>query len=393
MEIIINILLVIVVLGILVLIHETGHFLAAKISNIKVDEFAIGFGPKLISKKIGETEYMLKLLPLGGYVKIMGEGDEYFEEKDLVGKEIDPDKTKRDPRSYKNKPILVRFFVMVAGVLMNFILASALFYIVLASVDNTLNYPSEMAGYDPYFGTKKTVVLGDFSYSELVEDGRAELSGMPSSGIITKIDSKPISLSTEFLEYIVDKSGQNVEVEVCNEEKSVCDVYDVAISDDGKFGIMYSPNYYIEIKYEGVTKIFGGFAHSLNQISLLGYYIPSLFKQASQTGDYKQVAVGSFSSPIALYFVVDAFKDVGWIAMLDLIAGLSFSLALVNIMPIPALDGGRVLLLFFEAVKGKPLNPKLEAVLIQVSFYILMVLMVVIVLKDVIFLDFIKEMF
>lgn len=393
MEIFINIILVAFVLGVLILVHELGHFLAAKITHTRVEEFSMGFGPKIFSKKIGETEYMIKALPLGGYVKITGEGDEYYEEKDLIAQDVDPDKRHRDPRSLLNKPLSVRFFIMVAGVLMNILLAIILFYVVLADVDFTLNYPSDMFDYQPYFGTKSLIQQGDFEYLELTQDGNAKTAGLPNTGIIQSVDSVPIEFSKTFQEYIVSKKNENVSIEVCSKDLTQCSVYTVLVSNEGKIGIVFTSNFIVQIKYEGLNQIFAGFVHSANQISLIGYYIPQLFKKAAETGDYKEVAVNSLSSPIALYFVVDAFKGFGIMAMLDLIAGLSFSLAVVNLLPIPALDGGRVFLLFIEAVRGKPLNQKLEAVLIQVSFYILMVLMVLIVLKDVFFLDFIKNMF
>jgi regulator of sigma E protease len=118
-----------------------------------------------------------------------------------------------------------------------------------------------------------------------------------------------------------------------------------------------------------------------------------LFTTAQKTGNYQDVAVNSFSSPIALYFVVDAFKAYGFLAILRLVGEFSFSLAMINVLPIPALDGGRILLLAIEAVRGKPMNKKLENAIITISFYALMLLMLAIVLKDIIFINVLRDMF
>jgi regulator of sigma E protease len=125
----------------------------------------------------------------------------------------------------------------------------------------------------------------------------------------------------------------------------------------------------------------------------MGYVLSGMFSTAQETGDYQEVAVNSFSSPIALYFVIDSFKEYGPIAIIRLIGEFSFSLAIINILPIPALDGGRILLLIIEFIRRKPMNRKVENAIIAISFYALMLLMLAVVLKDIIFINVIKDMF
>jgi regulator of sigma E protease len=124
----------------------------------------------------------------------------------------------------------------------------------------------------------------------------------------------------------------------------------------------------------------------------MGYFIPKFISESLSRGDYKSIAAGSVSSPVGMYFVVDEIKKEGVLSLLNITALMSLSLAIINALPIPALDGGRVFLLLIEKIIGKSLNSKLEAKLIKYSFYALLIFMVLVLLKDIIFIDLIKNM-
>lgn len=426
-----NIGILILIIGILVFVHELGHFLAAKFFKARVDEFSLGFGPKLISKKIGETEYMIKALPLGGYVKILGEGDELpTGEGDDAEKALD-EKINNDPRSLKSKPKYAQLIVMVAGVTMNAILAVILFYVVLARVNYTVVLTPDFVDFVPAGGTKTIEKTGDFIYSSLIDGGGAKEAGLPEKGLIKSADGKEFPISHDFQKYVRENPNKTIVMNVCeveteeseqtdtNEqpdnqaetedkdntesnkntqnksetEAPQCKDYQVKISDKGLIGISYSANYYVQIKYEGADQLFAGFIHSANQVKLIGYYLPRLFQQANETGNYEKLATNGVSSPIALYYVIDSFKSDGIYPLLDITASLSFSLALINILPIPALDGGRILLILIEMIRRKPLKPRTEALIIGISFYLLMGLMLIIIIKDIVYIELFQKLF
>ncbi len=376
---IINILLFILVIGILTFVHELGHFLAAKAVGAKVFEFALGFGPKLISKKIGETEYSIRLLPLGGYVKILGDGDP-GEEKIKKGDE------KRD---LSKKPKWQQIIVMVAGVTMNILLGIIIFYIVLFSNDWELVLNNEFADFKPIGATVSRVRDGDVEYSELIEDGQAKKAGMPESGILRSINGKEIEYSDDVSKILANKKNESVVLNVCQED--VCTEYTVTTSEDGKIGVLLPANFYMSLSYKD-NKVFSGFAHVLNNFKLIFSKMRDMVSQARKTGDYSELS-NSVSGPVGIYFVIDYFKKFGVVPFLGMIADLSMSLALINILPIPALDGGRIMILLIEWIVGKELDEKVESRIINISFIFLIILILFIIIKDIVNIDSIRNIF
>lgn len=383
---IVNMILILAVLGLLILIHELGHFVAAKISGVRVDEFAIGMGPKIWSKKRGETLYMLNLLPIGGYVKILGEGDD---PKDFQ------DKLKDDPRNMRNKPLYIKIFIMLAGVFMNLLTAVIIFYVFLFVSDFKFIAPDEVAGYKAAFGSERYEVFEPLQYTELTEDGNAIKSSWPKSGYIVSVNEMHITRSDQFGVFAQSNRGGEIKVEICEDLKNeeTCSDYPTKVSDDGYVGILLNRNYFHYIEYTGRTeKIFGGFAHSANMLQLGAAHIKNIFNDASRTGNYED-AVNTVSSPVGLYFVVDYLRQVGIWGILDLIANLSLTLFIMNILPIPALDGGRVVLVILEKLFGRFWSKTLEAWLIKLSFVFVIVFLLATVVKDLIYIDYLRNLF
>lgn len=375
---IINILIVFGILGILIFIHELGHFIAAKLIDAKVEEFSLGMGPKILSKQIGETEYMLKLFPIGGYVKILGEGDE-----------VDFKKQKKNPRSLKNKTKLQKVFVYLAGITMNFFLAVVIYTAFILSFGKSWPVSGIDINTDLPFGNIKITEMAELEYSELTEGGNAQQDELPKNGVVKSINGIELQYSYELIENISSRRGESIVLIVCNDE---CEEYRTSVSDEGYLGVIVPTNYITDISYEDISSPFVGFAHSINVLGLVGDKFGSMFAEAKETGDYSEVS-NSVSGPVGIYFIVDYFKQFGWQTIVGFIADFSLTLALMNLLPIPALDGGRVLLLLIEVVIGKPLNEKLEAWVINVSFILLMILMLAIVLKDIIYIDNLRTLF
>jgi len=380
LSILVNILLFILVIGILTFVHELGHFLAAKLVKATVFEFSLGFGPKLLSKKFKGTEYNIRLLPLGGFVKILGDGDP--EKKETK------EKLKDDDGNLHNKSRLAQTFVMLAGVTMNILFAITMYFIILGSSGWKMTLDWSFEGFKPLGAKIIKEVAEDVKYSEVIKDGGAYIAQIPSEGTIKSIAGQEILLSNQVGEVLRGHKNEIVEMNICNES---CNTYSVQVSDKGTIGIALPTNYFIIISYED-NKLTAGFAHLINTVRLIGIKFGDMFGEAKTTGDYSEIS-NSVSGPVGIYFLIDYFKSLGFVTFLSVMGDLSLSLAIMNLLPIPALDGGRVVILLIESILRKDLNERIKTLIINGSFIFLMILVIFIMVKDVLNIQNIKGMF
>jgi len=378
MSIFVNILLFLLVISILTFVHELGHFVSAKIIGAKVLEFSLGFGPKLFSKKWRETIYSFRGLPFGGYVKILGDGD--------PGEEMNSKAD--DKRDLRKKPKWQQIFVMLSGVTMNILLAISIYYVVLASNGWELVLNSDFKDFKAIGAEVYLEREGDVEY-EIIEGGKASEAKLPEKGFIKSIDNKEIVYMEEVGEYISTKKGETISINICVDEK--CSDYVIEVPEEGKIGISLPSNYLVILSYKE-HKLFAGFSHIRNSLVLIGNKLEEMIGNARLSGDYSEIS-NSVSGPVGIYFVIDYFKKFGAIPFLGMIADLSVSLALVNVLPIPALDGGRVLILLLEWIAGKELDEKIETKIINGSFIFLIILILFIIIKDIVNIDSMKELF
>jgi len=371
-----NILIVVAILGFLIFIHELGHFLAAKLVNIRVDEFSLGFGPKIFSRKLGEVEFSIRVFPIGGFVNMLGENG--------------GDSERNDPRNFQNKSVLARMFVLVAGVAMNLVFALSVYQYFLFTLGYKWVITADLKSYSITGGDIGLEKVGELKYEGIVEGSSASKVGMPENGLISEVDGRKIDYSYEFRDYVSKHSGKKVVLKVCTDEV-LCQDFDVTVSKEGKVGIYLSDNYRMYWDYRGV-KPFAGMFHALNMITISYEKLGELFNEAKETGDYTKVS-SSVSGPIGVYVIVDIFKEYGFSSLLSFTSDLSLTLAVMNLLPIPALDGGRILLVFIEFVRGKPLNRKVEDFIVSTSFVLLLLLMIIVMFKDIFFFDSIRDMF
>ena len=379
MSVIINILLLLLIISILTFVHELGHFLAAKLVKAKVFDFSIGFGPKIFSRKVGETTYNIRILPFGGFVKILGDGDPTTEKEILENK-----------GNLKNKSKLAQIFVMLAGVTMNIILAIILYTIFLSGSNWRLNIGRDYENFRPVGATITKERISDLPY-ELTEESPAIESGLFQRGYIKSINEQDIDNYDQFKEYLKDKRSVDLEIFACEFETEECSIFLVPIDEEGKIGMYVGDNYAVFLDYQE-NKIFGGFSHVINVVKLTGVVLGGLFSEAQRTGDYSPL-LNTVSGPVGIYFVIDYFKNLGIHIFLGIIADLSISLAIINLLPIPALDGGRVMILTVESILRKDLNEKIEAIIINISFIFLILLIIGIMLKDIINIDQLQNWF
>ncbi len=374
----VNILLFIFVIGFLTLIHELGHFLAAKIVGARVYEFSLGFGPKLVSKKYRETLYCIRIIPLGGFVKILGDGDPSdYEEK---GSKEDLQESKYN---LNNKTKIAQVFVMLAGVFMNIFFAIVFYYAILGLNEWKSNPIYVDLDKVNIIGAELETVVG----YQIVEDGKAQDAGLPTYGVIKELNGNKVESRDGLVEMIGDK--ESVSLLICDDMGVECDNYIVDVDKEGKIGVFISHGHILDY---GNNKIFAGPIYLVNNLRIISRVLGSMIGTAKETGDYSDLS-HTVSGPIGIFLLIDSLKTRGMIVFLSLIADLSISLAIMNLLPIPALDGGRVLIIALEGVFRKEFDEKLKAIIINISMVLLIVLVVLVMVKDVVNIDTMRMMF
>lgn len=368
-----TLLIFILILSLLVLIHELGHFVAAKKSGVKVEEFGLGIPPRLFGKKFGETIYSLNWLPFGGFVKLYGE--------DSTDKVIE-----KDSHSFISKPWYKRIAIIVAGVFMNFILAVVLYYVFFAfNGYKTFSMPL-IFDYDFKYGTSiksNTVVLG------ISEESNSASSGLEVGDIIKKINGVDVNDSSEIKSQVA-KNYDNVEVLVEKYPSGDLATYSfkpmLAENGDPILGVFLGKS--LRLDYSSTyDKALVGFMHSYN---VLSYSVSSLGQVISMSIESKDIAPVSetVSGPVGIYNVVGAIvkhsEDKVFLSLIDFTAMLSLSLAFLNILPLPALDGGRLFFILIELLRGgKKVSAELEAKIHGIGMFLLLSLFVLITIKDI----------
>ena len=313
---IITIISAIFVFGLLVLVHEFGHFVTAKLTGMRVDEFAIGFGPQIFSKKYGETKYALRAIPLGGFNDIAG---------------MDPSDNPAGERGFCEKPVLSRMIVILAGSAMNFILPVILFFLIYATAG--VGKPST----EPVIGG----VMPGMS---------AEAAGLKAGDKILKINGETVTSWEEILKTI--KSLEiNKEVALTYERNSQIEetVVKPEFNERSKralIGIQSGVTY----EEKPVDEAFSAAMKHTKEIFVM------MLKGLADL--FKAPADAELSGPIGIAQMAGQAAETGIIPLLNFAALLSLNLGIINLLPIPALDGGHFVGLAVEAVRGKPLGAK-----------------------------------
>jgi regulator of sigma E protease len=348
------------VFAVIVLIHELGHFLTAKWADIRVEEFGFGLPPRAFGIRRGETIYSINWLPIGGFVKMPGED----------GASTDPNGVV-DPRSFAAKPAYKRIIVLAAGVTMNLLLAIVLFS------------AAEAVGRPEYRAVVDTVVAGS----------PAAAAGMHSGDLIVAINGHAINYSEDVGQYMTDAAKQAgnhatvpVTVELRHQGQATTTTLTVNArvsppAGQGRLGIIFSLTHPVTVH----ASLWQAPGAGLRDV---GETVSGIF------GAVQQIIAGvlpfqkAFTGPVGIVQatgeMAGVVPTVGWYPIFSLTAALSVSLAVVNILPIPALDGGRIMLILVELVRGgKRLNPNREALINLAGMAALLLLMVVITVFDI----------
>lgn len=333
-----TIVLTIIGLSLLILVHEFGHFIVAKAFGMRVEEFGIGFPPRILSKKIGETLYSMNLLPLGGFVRLYGEmGAPPIEDVE---------------RSFIGALWYKRSAVIIAGVAMNFfigwMLISAIFFI----------------------GIPQHVIV-----AEVQPGSPAEQVGIKQGDIIAKFPS-----AKSFMTYISDRKGETIDVQI--QRDGITQTLSITLrkavqEGEGYLGVMLEDTGTAAKSF--FASISQGLLLSMNVVWQVMKGLVMVVTTLLTTGEL----VAGFVGPVGVFGIAGEAARTGMHFFIQLLAMISLNLAVLNTIPFPALDGGRLLFILIERLKGSPLSPNIELTTNAVGFMLLIILIMLVTVRDI----------
>lgn len=344
-----TLLIFLIVLSILIFVHEFGHFIVAKKSGVKVEEFALGFPPRIWSKKIGETVYSINAVPFGGYVRLWGE---------------DTPVAKDRGRSFYYKSKLVRAMVSVAGIGMNFLLAVLAFSVVVW-----------------FTGVPKD--LESVKITRVYPDSPALVGGVMAGDYVVAVGGERVRSAEEFVGLIGSRRGQEVALGVLRDGEG----FNVVVwprenppEGQGALGVGITDTEFVQIPFW--KRPFVALVEGARQTGWGAYQIV-VAVGGMIGGLVRGIAPQDVTGPVGIFQVTREAARLGVLPLLSLVGILSVNLAVLNVLPFPALDGGRLLFIFIEVLFGKRVAPRFERVVHMVGFVILLGLIVLISVRDV----------
>ncbi|MFP4031608.1 MAG: RIP metalloprotease RseP [Desulfococcaceae bacterium] len=346
-----SILAFVIVLGVLVFIHEFGHFLLARLCGVGVEIFSLGFGPRLAGKTVGRTDYRISGIPLGGFVKMVGE------EPDA---ELPPEDI---PVAFNHKPVFQRILIVAAGPAFNLLLAALIFFVIFQV--------SGVSRLEPTIG-------------EVKAGTPADRAGLREGDKIVQIDGEPVATWEKMSQFIRESGGKTLGITVAR--------------DAGQFHVQMAPertavpNLFGEETERYVVGITAGgevFNQRLNPLEALGQSVVQTWRIAELTVvSVAKLIAGSLSAdtlggPIMIAQMAGEQAREGAANLVFFIALLSINLAILNILPIPVLDGGHLLFFVIEAVRGRPVSTRVREMAQQAGVFVLLLLMIFVFYNDI----------
>ena len=308
-----------------VMLHEFGHFTVAKLSGIKVNEFSIGMGPKIYQKQKGETFYSLRALPIGGYVAMEGE-----------------EENSHDPRAFNNDHVLKRMAVVLAGAFMNFVLAFIAFTLIFS-----------IAGY------------GSNEIDKVIPNSPADKVGIQSGDLIIKINENKVKDIYDINAIISKNQNEEIDFQI-NREGNILNIkIKPEYSEENQ---MYLIGITSKLEHSIIKSICLGADRTLEMSKMLLKSIKIMF-----SGSFKMEYL---SGPVGVVQLIGSESSKGFLNFLQILGLISVNLGVFNLLPIPALDGGKFLFLLIEALRGKPIDEKIEQGLSLIGISLLFSLMI-----------------
>ncbi|MBI5640510.1 MAG: RIP metalloprotease RseP [Nitrospirae bacterium] len=344
----------IVLLGILIFVHELGHFLFAKLLGVKVLKFSLGFGPKVVGMTRGDTEYCISAVPLGGYVKMLGQSDAPSEEEEIPEAEKD--------RAYSFQPVWKRFLIVLSGPVFNLIFAAMVFFFVFVNgVPFLLPEVGEVTAGSP--ALKQGLVKGD-SVIEINGEKISRWDDMTS--IIHRSPGIEVSLR-------IRRGSEVIDIRITPEKKVLKDIF----GQDKEVGLIgITPSGKTAVKREGIS---GALVISIQRtwdISILT--LVSIAKMIQRV-----IPADSIGGPIMIVQMAGQQASQGPMSFFTFMAVISINLGVLNLLPVPVLDGGHLVFLLIERIRNKPLGEKVIMMAQRVGIALLVTLMVFALYNDI----------
>ncbi|MEK6545810.1 MAG: RIP metalloprotease RseP [Nitrospinota bacterium] len=339
----------IVLLGVLIFIHELGHFLIAKRGDVGVEKFSLGFGPKIIGKKIGETEYLISAVPLGGYVKLVGE---------------DPDEEVKEPeKSFTNKPVGIRLAIVSAGPIFNLLFSVAILALVFMI---GIKVPSDSS-----------------AVGNVKKDGAAESAGLKTGDIITEIEGKKVDKWHQMAEIIHKSPNKELSFKIKKENGEIADLKITPKAEtlkdvfgkDHEVGLIGIEPMIVTERYNPIVATIKGFERTWDIIYLTFWAMAKMI-----TGDIPAKNIGG---PLLIFQKAGEFANEGFLPYASFAALISINLGILNLLPIPVLDGGHILFFLIEIIFKKPVSIRSREVAQRVGIFILVSLMLFAFYNDI----------
>ncbi len=347
----VNIFALVIVLGVLIFFHELGHFLVARLLGVGVETFSLGFGPKMIGKKIGITDYRISAIPLGGYVKMVGEQPD----ADLDPADI--------PLSFTHKNVFKRILIVAAGPFFNILLALIIFYGIF-----------QISG----------MLILKSSIGEVNEGTPAYRTGLKKGDLVVSIDGVKISTWEDMAKMITTSKGKTLSISVIRSNSMRV----VDVTPEPKiFKNIFNED--IERYVIGVTASGDFFTKDLNVFQALSqsfiqtYQITALTIKGVVKLFQGTVSPKTLGGPIMIAQMAGQEARAGVVNFIFFIALISINLAILNFLPIPVLDGGHLLFFFVEAVTGHPVSIKIREIAQQAGIFVLILLMIYVFYNDI----------
>lgn len=342
-----SVLIFVLVLGVLMAVHEFGHYLAARWAGVRVERFSFwGVGPRLFGKKIGDTDFCVSLFPVGAYVQMAGE-------MESTGRAP-------EPWEFRGQPLFKKFVIVFAGPLMNALLAAALFAVIA-------------------FNGEQALVS---KISRVLEGSPAAAAGLQVGDRIRAVGGQSVSLWADFTQKLQDYAGKPVVLSVERDGVTL----DVAVTPQER---PPHPGRSAPSAFLGVSPTVEFLPVKTTWYGALATGVYKVYAMTAMTlGSLAQMASGavalrdSVTGPIGIFFMTQQAAQMGWLMLLHFTATLSVSLWVLNLLPIPVLDGGHILFILIEKLKGSPLQEKARERLTQAGMIFLLALMAVVLVQD-----------
>ncbi len=341
------------VLGLLVYIHEFGHFIVARLFGVGVETFSLGFGPRLFGIKSGITDYRVSAIPLGGYVKMVG---------DEPDEDIDPELI---PLSFTHKHVIKRFLIVAAGPVFNYVLGIVIFSIIALAFGETY--------YDPIIG-------------RIAKSTPAEKAGIKPGDRITAIDEIVVNTWDDLREIVRTCNGETLKFSIKRGESNF--IVNITPHKIVRKNIFNEDETTFQIGVELSTKGRHSKEISVSDSISKGfdstvYIIKNTFVGTVKMFQGKIAVKDNLGGPFKIAKIAGDFYSKGFLELIWFMASLSIILAVLNLLPIPVLDGGHLLFYFMEAIKGSPVNDKMRMISQQVGLVLLMSLMLFALYVDI----------